>query len=200
MAASVSPRTRGTLVCPTAAPARTVIDLKATPPHVVDYLGVDHFPEGLAINPTGDLAVASALNGSGASLQVSRRIHPKTHASRRSRADDISGKQRHELADVPNQCCDIKDHVGPGAILPSLAVDFEPHRKSTDVGDLIGCCEEGAQRSESVCTLSFHPLAASLQLKAALGIVVVQNITRHKVKRIFARDIKRLFANYHGNF
>ena len=46
----------------------TVIDLKATPPHVVDYLGVDPFPEGLAINPTEDLAIALALNGSGGAL------------------------------------------------------------------------------------------------------------------------------------
>ena len=53
----------------------TVIDLKATPPHVVDYLGVDHFPEGLAINPTGTLAVALALNGSGGALR-------RTHGSR----------------------------------------------------------------------------------------------------------------------
>lgn len=46
----------------------TVIDLKATPPHVVDYLGIDQFPEGLAINPTRNLAVALALNGSGGAL------------------------------------------------------------------------------------------------------------------------------------
>jgi hypothetical protein len=29
---------------------------------------MDYFPEGLAINPTGDLAVALALNGSGGSV------------------------------------------------------------------------------------------------------------------------------------
>ena len=46
----------------------TVIDLKANPPHVVDYLGVDHFPEGLAVDPRGELAVALALNGSGGSV------------------------------------------------------------------------------------------------------------------------------------
>jgi len=57
----------------------TVIDLKATPPHVVDYLGVDHFPEGLAINPTGDLAVALALNGSGGTLAKDAWFaHPNT--------------------------------------------------------------------------------------------------------------------------
>jgi len=57
----------------------TVIDLRATPPHVVDYLGVDHFPEGLAINPTEDLAVALALNGSGGSVAKDAWFaHPNT--------------------------------------------------------------------------------------------------------------------------
>ena len=57
----------------------TVIDLKATPPHVVDYLGIDHFPEGLAINPTGNLAVALALNGSGGALSKDAWFaHPNT--------------------------------------------------------------------------------------------------------------------------
>jgi YVTN family beta-propeller protein len=57
----------------------TVIDLKATPPHVVDYLGVDHFPEGLAISPTGELAVALALNGSGGTVSKDAWFaHPNT--------------------------------------------------------------------------------------------------------------------------
>jgi len=44
----------------------SVIDLKAEPPHLVDYVGVDPVPEGLAVSPTAPLAVAVAINGSGA--------------------------------------------------------------------------------------------------------------------------------------
>jgi DNA-binding beta-propeller fold protein YncE len=44
----------------------SVIDLKANPPHLVDYIGVGPTPEGLAVSPTGSLAIALALNGSGA--------------------------------------------------------------------------------------------------------------------------------------
>lgn len=44
----------------------TVIDLKADPPHVVDYLGVAPLPEGLGVSPMAPLAVAVAINGSGA--------------------------------------------------------------------------------------------------------------------------------------
>jgi DNA-binding beta-propeller fold protein YncE len=44
----------------------SVIDLKANPPHLVDYVGVGPTPEGLAVSPTGSLAIALALNGSGA--------------------------------------------------------------------------------------------------------------------------------------
>jgi DNA-binding beta-propeller fold protein YncE len=44
----------------------SVIDLTATPPHLVDYVGVDPLPEGLAVSPGAPLAVAVAINGSGA--------------------------------------------------------------------------------------------------------------------------------------
>jgi DNA-binding beta-propeller fold protein YncE len=44
----------------------SIIDLTATPPHVIDYVGVDPLPEGLAVSPTAPLAIAVAINGSGA--------------------------------------------------------------------------------------------------------------------------------------
>jgi DNA-binding beta-propeller fold protein YncE len=44
----------------------SVIDLKANPPHLVDYVGVGPTPEGLTVSPTSPLAIALALNGSGA--------------------------------------------------------------------------------------------------------------------------------------
>ena len=56
----------------------TVIDLKATPPHVVDYVGIDPLPEGLDVSPRGNLAVALALNGSGAVAKGVWYAHPNT--------------------------------------------------------------------------------------------------------------------------
>ena len=44
----------------------SVIDLTASPPHMVDYVTVDPAPEGLGVSPTAPLAVAVALNGSAA--------------------------------------------------------------------------------------------------------------------------------------
>ena len=41
----------------------SVIDLKADPPHLVDYVGVAPQPEGLAVSPTAPLAIAVAING-----------------------------------------------------------------------------------------------------------------------------------------
>ena len=42
----------------------SVIDLEANPPRVIDHVVVGDGPEGLAISPKGDLAVAAILNGS----------------------------------------------------------------------------------------------------------------------------------------
>lgn len=43
----------------------SIIDLKATPPRVIDYVVVGDGPEGLAVSPTGTLAVSVILNGAG---------------------------------------------------------------------------------------------------------------------------------------
>ena len=44
----------------------SVIDLEAEPPRVIDKIVVGDAPEGFAISPTGELAVAILLNGSAA--------------------------------------------------------------------------------------------------------------------------------------
>lgn len=43
----------------------SVIDLEATPPRVIDRVVVGEAPEGFAISPTGEIAVAILLNGNG---------------------------------------------------------------------------------------------------------------------------------------
>jgi DNA-binding beta-propeller fold protein YncE len=43
----------------------SVIDLKAEPPRLVDYVTVSPYPEGLDVSPTAPLAIAVAINGSG---------------------------------------------------------------------------------------------------------------------------------------
>lgn len=45
----------------------SVIDMEATPPRVIDQVVVGDGPEGLAISPTGKIAVAMLLRGSNAS-------------------------------------------------------------------------------------------------------------------------------------
>jgi DNA-binding beta-propeller fold protein YncE len=45
----------------------SVIDMEATPPRVIDQVVVGDGPEGLAISPTGQIAVAMLLRGSNAS-------------------------------------------------------------------------------------------------------------------------------------
>ena len=47
----------------------SVVDLEAKPPRIIDRVVVGDGPEGLAISPKGDVAVAVILRGSGASKQ-----------------------------------------------------------------------------------------------------------------------------------
>jgi DNA-binding beta-propeller fold protein YncE len=42
-----------------------IVDMEATPPQVIDQVVVGDGPEGLAVSPTGKLAVSVVLNGSG---------------------------------------------------------------------------------------------------------------------------------------
>src|SRR5665811_2561847 len=42
----------------------TVIDLEASPPRTIDYVSVGETPEGLAISPKGNIAVALIQRGS----------------------------------------------------------------------------------------------------------------------------------------
>jgi DNA-binding beta-propeller fold protein YncE len=44
----------------------TVIDMEAVPPRVIDHVVVGDAPEGIAISPTGEIAVTGNLNGSDA--------------------------------------------------------------------------------------------------------------------------------------
>lgn len=44
----------------------TVIDMEADPPRVIDHVAVGDAPEGIAISPTGEIAVTGNLNGSDA--------------------------------------------------------------------------------------------------------------------------------------
>jgi len=56
----------------------TVIDLKASPPRVVDVLGTASLPEGFDVSPKGSLAVAAAINGSGVSPKNAWYVNPKS--------------------------------------------------------------------------------------------------------------------------
>ncbi len=54
----------------------TVIDLEADPPRAIDKVVVGDAPEGFAISPTGKIAVAVLLNGSGGVAKDAWFAHP----------------------------------------------------------------------------------------------------------------------------
>jgi DNA-binding beta-propeller fold protein YncE len=54
----------------------SVVDLKADPPRLVDYVTVNPLPEGLGVSPTAPLAIAVSINGSGTAPKGAWFEHP----------------------------------------------------------------------------------------------------------------------------
>jgi DNA-binding beta-propeller fold protein YncE len=74
----------------------SVIDLEANPPRVIDHVVVGDAPEGFAISPKGDLAVAILLRGSNADKKAF--YYHKTGALV---ALKIDGKKVRKVGEVP---------------------------------------------------------------------------------------------------
>ena len=95
----------------------SVIDLEANPPRVIDHVVVGDGPEGFAISPTGEIAVAMVLNGSDGPWQA-----PFYNKNGRVAVLKIDGKKVTKIGDV-----------GVGG-LPEGAV-FSPDGKYLYVGN-----------------------------------------------------------------
>jgi hypothetical protein len=59
---------------------------------------------------------------------------------------------------------------------------------------------ETAQRRKRIRTLSLNPLPATLQLKHALGIIVVQSIAGHVSEHILRIDLAASLSDHDGQF
>jgi len=73
----------------------SIIDLEATPPRVIDHVVVGDAPEGFAISPTGEIAVAILLNGSDGPWQA-----PLYNKNGRVAVLKIDGKTVTKIGDV----------------------------------------------------------------------------------------------------
>jgi DNA-binding beta-propeller fold protein YncE len=78
----------------------SVIDLLAEPPHVVDVVGVGDGPEGLAISPTGALAVVALIDGT-----QSARANPGTAWAAKESGKvvvlEINGRTVRKTGEIP---------------------------------------------------------------------------------------------------
>ena len=90
-------------------------------------------------------------------------LHAQTYAGRCSGDDDVARQERHELADVADESGHIKNHFARGNALPIDTVELQLHSQVLRVRNLITGRQE-------------WPLSAALQLKRALGVIVVQSI------------------------
>jgi DNA-binding beta-propeller fold protein YncE len=77
----------------------SVIDLSVDPPRVIDVVGVGDGPEGLAISPTGTLAVVALIDGS-----QNARANPRTAWAAKKNGKvavlEISGKKVRKMGEV----------------------------------------------------------------------------------------------------
>src|SRR5438105_15533437 len=78
--------------------------------------------------------------------EVARRALAQSHAGRGARGDDVAREERHELADVADECRHVEDELARRAALFGLAVHLEPDWEIVHVADLVGRGQEGAQR------------------------------------------------------
>src|SRR5438270_8476663 len=127
--------------------------------------------------------------------EVARRAVAQSYAGRRAGGDDVAWGERHELADVADECRHVEDELARRAALFGLAVHLEPDREIVHVADLVGRGEEGAQRGERVAALALHPLAAALELEGALGVIVVQHVPGDVAQRSVSLDVRRPAAH-----
>ena len=133
-----------------------------------------------------------------AGLEELRRLHAEADAGGRAGADDVAGKQGHELADVADEGGHVEDQLIGAAVLAQLAVHSEPHFEGAGIGDFVSGGDERAERRERVATFSLHPLAAAFELKGALGIIVVQGVAGDVLHCVLWRDVGGFLADDYG--
>ena len=73
-----------------------IIDLEQSPPRVIDYVVVGDAPEGLAMSPTGNIAVSIILNGSGNSPKKAFYHHDHSYLT----ILKIDGKKVHKVGEI----------------------------------------------------------------------------------------------------
>jgi DNA-binding beta-propeller fold protein YncE len=74
-----------------------IVDMTANPPHVVDQVAVGDGPEGLAVSPTGKLAVSVILNGAGNVPKAAFFHHDHSYLA----ILKIDGKKVTKVGDMP---------------------------------------------------------------------------------------------------
>ena len=90
----------------------------------------------------------------------------------------------------------IKNHLAGGTLLSRDAVNLKPHSPAAGVENLVTCCQQRTRRRKCIRTFSLGPLTSTFQLKSALGIIIVQEVTSHLFERLFPLDISAFLAHH----
>src|SRR6267143_2236618 len=120
-----------------------------------------------------------------ARLQILRWMHSEADPGGCPRADYVSREQGHKLTYVAHNGRDVENHFCSIAVLAELVVHFQPHVQAAGVGYLITSGKKRADGSERIRTLALHPLAATLELEAPFGVVIVKCVAGDELERLF---------------
>ncbi|CAH0298202.1 hypothetical protein SRABI106_03699 [Rahnella aquatilis] len=125
---------------------------------------------------------------------------PQSDARRCAGRNDVTGLQAHEAAEITDDFWDLENHGARIAVLPALAVNFQPQIQLVRVRDFIRRHQPRTGRAECVTAFTFVPGAAAFNLEFALRDIVDHAVTGDVRHRIGFADIAPAGADHHTEF
>src|SRR5665213_1822489 len=132
--------------------------------------------------------------------KIDRRLLAKTYPRRSSGGDDVAGLKRHELTQIAHEERGLENHLGSRAVLKAMSVDLEPQAQRRIVAHAVGRHEPRSDRSETICRLSFYPLAAALQLPGALRQIIDDTVACDAGARLCLIGVCQRMSNHDTKF
>src|SRR3989442_918041 len=183
---------RGSPPSPSSETRTVFVVFETTSGAITSSIGASRFLDGILDLPeAGDVQAARVPR-----LEEDRRLARETHAGRRTRRDEIAGREGHEAREVAHEITDIEDERLGVPRLHLLSVDPEPQLEDVRVRDLVPIRDVRTDRREGLGDLPGHPLAPD-ELEVAGAHVVDDRVAPDVVQRLAYPDEPGAAADHH---